>query len=31
MNGALSKGYSFKSNVEGFFKNYCDECKGKYE
>ncbi|MGG3890245.1 hypothetical protein [Metabacillus fastidiosus] len=31
MNGALSKNYTFKNYGDGTFKNYCEDCKSKYE
>ena len=30
MNGALSKGYTFKQEGN-YFKNYCGDCKGKHK
>ncbi|MDA2261286.1 hypothetical protein PDM99_13450 [Bacillus cereus group sp. Bc200] len=30
MNGALSKGYTFKQEGNRF-KNYCSDCKGKHK
>lgn len=30
MNGALSKGYTFKKEGN-LFKNYCGDCKGKHK
>ena len=30
MNGALSKGYTFKADDNGRFKNYCKKCKLKH-